>query len=553
MLKKIYIRNIVLIKEIEIDLYDGLHVFSGETGAGKSILLEGLGLALGARANFSLIGNYSNDAEIRAIFKINQDNPIFETLKKLNIDFKNELSLKRIINNNGTSKAYLNNTQISLSELSRVGLSLVEVQGQFDNHTLLNSQNHVNFLDQFIGYDEIAKKTEVYFKEMIKSRKDFNEFKNEFDNYEKNIEFKENILLDFKKINPKVNESTELEERRSLIAESSKLTNMLIEVQNKVNGENSISKLLNFTLNLLEKSNSQNNSLLSEIIDTLSRASNEVNEAEEQISSLINSINADPNELEYIDNRLFELKKLSRKVECETNNLNLFHSNLIEELSKVENKETLLKEKERTFNKKLEEFKLECLELRKLRIKNALMIDKSINDELPFLKLEQAQFKTFIKEKNEVDWNENGSDEVIFHIVTNPQQQFMPLGKIISGGELSRFLLAIKVVLADTSRSSTLVFDEVDSGIGGQTADAVGTRLLSLSKKNQVIVITHSPQVSAKGEHHYLIQKLNDEDKSLTLCKKIMHEKRIEEISRMLSGERISNEARAAAKQLINE
>ena len=385
MLKKIYIRNIVLIKEIEIDLYDGLHVFSGETGAGKSILLEGLGLALGARANFSLIGYYSDDAEIRANFIINQDNPIIEIIKELNINFKSEISLKRIINNNGTSKAYLNDNQISLSELSRVGLSLVEVQGQFDNHTLLNSKNHINFLDQFIGYNEIFKKTEVCFREMIKAKKDFNEFKNEFDNYEKNIEFKENILLDFQKINPKENELIELEERRSLIAESSKLTNMLIEVQNKVNGENSISKLLNSILNMLEKSNSQNNSLLSEIIEALSRASYEVKEAEEQISVLINSINADPNELEYIDNRLFELKKLSRKVDCETNNLNSYHNNLINELSKVENKETILKEKERAFDNKLETFKLKCLELRKLRIKNALMIDKLINDELPFL------------------------------------------------------------------------------------------------------------------------------------------------------------------------
>ena len=170
MLKKIYIRNIVLIKEIEIDLYDGLHVFSGETGAGKSILLEGLGLALGARANFSLIGYYSDDAEIRANFIINQDNPIIEIIKELNINFKSEISLKRIINNNGTSKAYLNDNQISLSELSRVGLSLVEVQGQFDNHTLLNSKNHINFLDQFIGYNEIFKKTEVCFREMIKAK-----------------------------------------------------------------------------------------------------------------------------------------------------------------------------------------------------------------------------------------------------------------------------------------------------------------------------------------------------------------------------------------------
>ncbi len=209
MLKKIYIRNIVLIKEIEIDLYDGLHVFSGETGAGKSILLEGLGLALGARANFSLVGYYSEDAEIRANFIINQDDQIIEIIKELNIDFKSEISLKRVINNNGTSKAYLNDTQISLSELSRVGLSLVEVQGQFDNHNLLNSKNHINFLDQFIGHNEIIKKTEVCFREMIKAKKDFYEFKNEFDNYEKNIEFKENILVDFQKINPKENESTE--------------------------------------------------------------------------------------------------------------------------------------------------------------------------------------------------------------------------------------------------------------------------------------------------------------------------------------------------------
>ena len=553
MLKKIYIRNIVLIKEIEISLYDGLHVFSGETGAGKSILLEGLGLALGARANFSLIGNYSHDAEIRAEFIIAQDNPIIKILNKINIDFKNGLSLKRIISNNGTSKAYLNNTQISLHELSRIGLALVEVQGQFDNHTLLNSKNHIYFLDQFIGHNETANSTAIYFKEMIKAKNDFYEFKNKFDNYEKNIEFKENILLDFQKINPKENEASKLEERRSLIADTSKLTNILIEAQKNMNGENSITQLLNYTLNSLEKSNSQSNSSLNEIIDTLSRASNEINEAEDQISNLINSINTDPNELEYIDNRLFELRRLSKKVECETNNLYLFQNNLIDELSKVDNKETKLKEKERTYNHKLEGFKSKCLELRKLRINCALMIDKSINDELPFLKLEQAQFKTYIKEKNEIDWNEHGSDEVVFHIITNPQQQFMPLGKIVSGGELSRFLLAIKVVLADTSRSSTLVFDEVDSGIGGQTADAVGTRLLSLSKKNQVVVITHSPQVAAKGENHYLIEKLNDKDQSMTLCKKITHEKRIEEISRMLSGERISNEARAAAKQLINE
>ena len=178
-------------------------------------------------------------------------------------------------------------------------------------------------------------------------------------------------------------------------------------------------------------------------------------------------------------------------------------------------------------------------------------LDQKINKELPSLKLDQAKFKTSIKEKDEGDWNEKGSDEIIFNIITNPNQNFMPLDKIVSGGELSRFLLAIKVVLAGSNLSKSLVFDEVDSGIGGQTANAVGERLFKLSQSNQVIVITHSPQVAAKGKTHFLIEKYIEEEQPNTLCNQIASNKRVEEISRMLSGESITEEARAAAMKLL--
>ena len=553
MLKKIYIRNIVLINEMEISLSNGLHVFTGETGAGKSILLEGLGLALGARANFSLIGNYKNDSEVKAEFIISKGHPIVNILHEFNISYQENLILRRVISNNGISRGYVNNIQVSLNELNKIGQKLVEVQGQFDNHSLLDSKEHICLLDQFGGYTKAIELTKKNYEELHNAKKEFSEFKINYNNYEKDYELKRVLLSDLEKIIPKENEENDLIERRALISDSSKLIKMLSEAHQNISGEQSISNLLNNSLKSLERFDTQNNKSLKSIIEILMRASNELNEAEIQISSLINSINTDPNELDDIDNRLFTLRNFARKANCETNKLYSFYQELLKNLDVFEDRDLILKNKEDNLNKKIAVFKESSIQLRNLRISAALKLDKYINEELPFLKLDQAKFKTFIKERNENDWNANGSDEVIFNISTNPQQNFMPLGKVASGGELSRFLLAIKVVLANSARFNTLVFDEVDSGVGGQTADAVGTRLFKLSERNQVIVITHSPQVAAKGKNHYLIEKVNSKDQSITLCNKSSYDNRIEEISRMLSGEKISDEARAAAIQLINE
>ena len=552
MLKKIYIKNIVLIDEIEIEIYNGLNVFTGETGAGKSILLGGLGLALGSRANFSLIGNNEDTACTIAEFKLKNEHPVKKILTKKNVKFENNIILKRIISNKGVSKAYINNSSVSLNELNQIGQMLVEVQGQFDNHTLLNSSNHINFLDQYGNYEDQIITTKSNYKTMVESKNKFIQFKKNFENHEKELEYNKSILNELEILKPQVNEENELIDKRLLISNSAKIVNAVNDALNKYNGEDSIIKKINNTLNSLEKINSSKSKKLNEIIETLLRGSNELEEAYSQLENFQSTLNTDPQELDNIDNRLYSIRNLSRKIKCDPNKLFEFYIDLKNKINMSGNKDDMLEKLEADFLKKLRDYKESCINLRKARIITAIKLDKKINDELPHLKLELAKFKTFIKEKNETEWNENGADEIIFHLITNPQQEFMPLSKIISGGELSRILLAIKVVLSSSNSSNTLIFDEVDSGIGGKTADAVGIRLLNLSQANQVIVITHSPQVAAKGQSHFLIEKINDKKKPITVCNSIPSSERVNEIARMLSGETITKEARAAAMKLLN-
>ena len=552
MLKKIYIKNIVLIDEIEIEIYNGLNVFTGETGAGKSILLGGLGLALGSRANFSLIGNDEDTACTIAEFKIKNEHPVKKILTKKNVKFENNIILKRIISNKGISKAYINDSSVSLNELNQIGQMLVEVQGQFDNHTLLNSSNHINFLDQYGNYEDQIITTKSNYKTMVESKNKFIQFKKNFENHEKELEYNKSILNELEILKPQENEENELIDKRLLISNSAKIVNAVNDALNKFNGEDSIIKKINNTLNSLEKINSSKSNKLNEIIETLLRGSNELEEAYSQLENFQSTLNTDPQELDNIDNRLYSIRNLSRKIKCDPNKLFEFYIDLKNKINMSGNKDDMLEKLEADFLNKLRDYKESCINLRKARIITAIKLDKKINEELPHLKLELAKFKTFIKEKNETEWNENGADEIIFHLITNPQQEFMPLSKIISGGELSRILLAIKVVLSSSNSSNTLIFDEVDSGIGGKTADAVGIRLLNLSQANQVIVITHSPQVAAKGENHFLIEKINDRKKPITVCNSIPSSERVNEIARMLSGETITKEARAAAMKLLN-
>ena len=552
MLKNIYIKNIVLIDEIKIDINSGLNVFTGETGAGKSILLGGLGLALGSRANFSLIGNNEDLAIVTAKFILQDDHPVKKILITKNIEFENSLVLKRTISNKGVSKAYINNSPVSLNELNQIGQGLVEVQGQFDNHTLLNSLNHFNFLDQFGNYQNQKNNTKLKYERMLEAKKKLSGFKLNYENYEKELELNKSILNELEDTKPLQNEENELLERRSLISNSTKIVNAVNDALSKLNGEDSVIKRINNILNSLEKTNFTKNQQITEIIETLLRASNELEEGNGLLHHFQNTLNTDPQELDNIDSRLYKIRNLSRKINCEPNLLYEFYIELKNKIQNSNSKDNSIDILERDFTNKYNEYKESCFDLRNTRISTAIQLDEKINNELPHLKLETANFKTVIREKIESEWNEKGADEIIFYITTNPKQELMPLSKTVSGGELSRFLLAIKVVLASSNQSNTLIFDEVDSGVGGNTADAVCLRLLNLSQSNQVIVITHSPQVAAKGQNHFLIEKINNNDKLTTICNSIPPSERVNEIARMLSGETITEEAKAAAMKLLN-
>ena len=389
-------------------------------------------------------------------------------------------------------------------------------------------------------------------KECLWQKKKLSRFKLNYENYEKELELNKSILNELEDIKPLQNEENDLVERRSLISNSTKIVNAVNDALGKLNGEDSVIKRINNILNSLEKTNFTKNQQINEIIETLLRASNELEEGNDLLQHFQNTLNTDPQELDNIDSRLYKIRNLSRKINCEPNLLYEFYIELKNKIQNSNSKDNSIDILERDFTNKYNEYKDSCFDLRNTRISTAIKLDEKINNELPHLKLETANFKTVIKEKIESEWNENGADEIIFYITTNPKQELMPLSKTVSGGELSRFLLAIKVVLASSNQSNTLIFDEVDSGVGGKTADAVGLRLLNLSQSNQVIVITHSPQVAAKGQKHFLIEKIKNNDKLTTTCNSIPPSERINEIARMLSGETITEEAKAAAIKLLN-
>ena len=551
MLTNLHIQNIVLINNLSLKFETGLIVFTGETGAGKSILLEGLGLALGSRANFDLIGKVKNEAKVTAEFEININHPVTDILKNQGIEYDKNLILKRIISKDGKSRALINGSPVNAQVLKTIGLLLVEVQGQFDNHALLNSKNHRYFLDQFGDYEFILSDTKLSFNKMKKSETNLLNYQQEINNEKEMLLEMTELLSFFEKINPKINEVEFLIKERSLISNSSKFSETLNSSMKNLDGELSARKLIFETITALEKANKINEGALEPAINALNKASNELEETINIISNLHQMIDSDPNRLDEIDERLYEIRTLARKIKEDPNLLYEYNIKLKNNIHQLENNENLLKHKIEEHNIDVKAYKTKAMLLRNKRLETSKQLDELIHKELPSLKLEDAKFNTSVLELDKNFWNEYGMDEIFFKVITNPEQSFMPLGKIASGGELSRFLLAIKVVLADSNNFKSLIFDEVDSGIGGKTATAVGKRLKRLSRINQVIVITHSPQVASLGKFHFFIKKELIEQRLQTQCNNIDYNDRVEEIARMLSGEEITNEARAAAKNLL--
>ena len=548
MIRHLSINNLMLIDKIEMDFGIGLCVLTGETGAGKSMILESLELLSGRRVKGNIRSDNGKKTVITALVEVSNYSFIKNLLDELDINFEEEIIIKRIIDCDGKSKALINDSLVSLTTLKSITSNLFEIHSQFSEQGLLDSSTHIITLDNFGNYQSELKELSEKWVELKTAEKNYFEERSRFDEIKNKRDEFEIYYKELTNFEPKKGEYQKLQHKKKVLQNFRKINENLNHVINNFIREDppGIEKL--FSKNLL---------MLNQIRDLLDQPTvNEINkldsisfEASEICKTLENFLNQeiDHSSLEKVDDRVSDYKKLSQKHLTEPD---LLESTLIE----IKNKLELTEESSSNIEKlahKLKNIEKEYLDqseiVSNLRKENAEIMDKKINSEFPDLKLENACFKTIV---SDCENSELGKDKVVFNIRTNPKSKMGEIKNISSGGELCRIALAIKVT-AEKENSSTMVFDEVDSGIGGAVSTAVGERLKKLGINRQVLVVTHSPQVASLGVHHFLVKKnLQDDSTSIEVIK-IDGNQKTNEIARMLSGKQITNEAVEAARKLI--
>lgn len=552
MLQSLSIRNVVLIDKLDLDFKSGLSVLTGETGAGKSILLDSLGLVLGNRAETCLIRQGEEKLTVTAQFIVKDNNsPLFAMFKEYDLEADNELVIKRSLDVNGKGKVFVNDQPITAKLLKEIGKYLVEIHGQFDNQGLLNPANHRDVLDSYGDYSELLATVKTKFQTYKKAKTDRINAENNIEKAKIDEENLRHWVDELDKLKPFVGEEEELGQKRLEMMNSEKIIESLSYAYGALTQGADIQSALRQAQSAIDKANRVVDGKYDEIVATLDRALIEASDAISRIEEASSYVTLNQNELENIENRLFALKSVARKHQVTIAELPEVLEDFRNKLSCIELGEEGIT-KLRQFE---EQCKLEYLktanELSSKRKATALVLDSKVMAELPPLKMEKARFVTMIDKLDEASFNETGFDDVYFTVATNPNSPQGPINKIASGGELARFMLALKVNLAQSSNVTSMIFDEVDAGVGGATAQAVGERLARLAKDVQVLVVTHSPQVAAKGNNHFKVEKSTQNNITTTNVRALVLEEKHEEIARMLAGEVITNEARAAAKVLI--
>lgn len=553
MLKSLSIRNVVLIDSLDIDFSKGLIVLSGETGAGKSILLDSLGLLLGNRAETSFIRSGTDKLSVTGVFDVLPQNAIYTLAKEYDLDIDGDIIIKRTITADGKNKILFNDQIITLKLLKELAQNLIEIHGQHDSQGLLNPSTHRYILDNYGGYGEeldSVKKAFTDYKEAQKKLKTEEELINKAREDEENLK---HWVSELQKVAPKKGEEEKLKIRRSELMNAEKIIERLNSAYTNLNGSFSVIDNVSKARNAISRANEIVNNKYAEIEQNLENALYSLNDAAEQIEACSADISLNQGEVDDIETRLFTLRSLAKKHQTEVDLLPEKLSEMTNALDGLQKGEDNLAELRKNVENLRNKYIGTAENLSKKRKTSAKKLDKSIMQELPPLKMEKAVFQTAINLKEENEWSETGYDNVYFEVSTNPNTPLGPLNKIASGGELSRFMLALKVNLAQQSDQETLIFDEIDAGIGGATAEAVGERLSRLAKNEQVFVVTHSPQVAAFSDEHFKVSKETVGNVTTTKLEKLDKKGKAEEIARMLAGETITDEARAAAKVLLNK
>ena len=552
MLTRLSIRNIVLIEALDLEFRGGLGVLTGETGAGKSILLDALGLVLGDRAETALVRAGEDKASVTASFDFSAlPANIAEALDDAGIEIERgePLLIRRQVKADGGSKAFVNDQSASVALLRALAPALVELHGQHDDRGLVNPRGHRELLDRYAGTDLAG--LGAAWRDWAKVEAQLAEARAEVEQAKADEDLLTAHLAELDALTPEVGEEERLAAQRIDLQKGERLSGELEELRHVWEGSDSPLASLRVAARKLDRI-AEEHPLLAEALAALDRAVIEAGEAEETLERAAEALVHDPAALEAAETRLFELRALARKHRCEVDELPALMEDMRRKLEAIEGGTAQLGALERAAKEARTAYVRAADAAHQARVEAATRLDAAVAAELAPLKLDAARFRTAITDLPEDKWGALGRDAVEFLIATNPGADFAPLAKIASGGELSRFILALKVALAEKGGAATIIFDEIDRGVGGAVASAIGERLARLaSDEGQLLAVTHSPQVAARGGQHYLIAKASSGTVTKTSVVLLDASGRQEEIARMLSGAEVTPEARAQADRLL--
>jgi DNA repair protein RecN (Recombination protein N) len=546
-LRQLAIRNVVLVEQLELEFEAGLGVLTGETGAGKSILLDALGLALGARSDAGLVRSGSDGASVSAEVELPLTHPVHALLAEqgVEMDAGEPLILRRSLKADGGSRAFVGAATVPAGLLREIGALAVEIHGQHDERGLLNPRGHRALLDAFGGLD-VTKVADAW-GDVTRIEAELAQARGELAAAERDRDYLAHSLCEIDALAPEIGEDTRLAEERASMQAGLKAGESLSGLDELLGGSDGAIAQLRLAARRIERG-AADHPLLAEALASLDRALIEASEAEDRIARAADALTFDPARLEAAEARLFEIRGLARKHRVDPDALAELAGRMRGQLSEIEAGGERIAE----LDKELEAARLRysklAADLGAERRGAAAKLDAAVAAELHPLKLDSARFRTAIAPSEP---GPTGTDRVEFEVSTNPGTPFGALTRIASGGELSRFVLALKVALAEAGSAGTMIFDEIDRGVGGAVASAIGERLARLAKQSQVLVVTHSPQVAARATHHFRIEKVHGPDGTRTTVRRLEADERREEIARMLSGAAVTDEARAQAARLL--
>ncbi len=554
MLIQLSIRDIVLIERLDLAFETGLSVLTGETGAGKSILLDSLSLALGGRGDGGLVRHGEDKGQVTAVFDVGMDHGARKLLRENGIDDEGDLIFRRQQSSDGRTKAYVNDQPVSVQLMRQAGQMLVEIHGQHDDRALVDTNAHRTLLDAFAGISEDVQGVAALYRQWRDNERTLKKHREKVEAAAREADYLRASVEELEKLSPRDGEEDELADRRQKMMKAERIAGDIAEASEFLNGNASPVPHIASLVRRLERKSHEAPGLLEDTVALLDAALDQLSNAQMEVEAALRKTEYDPKELERVEERLFALRAASRKYSVPVTELPALAVRMINDLADLDAGEERLSKLEAEVGAAKATYDAAARSLSEKRHHAGDALAQAVMAELPALKLERARFMVEITTDAE-EATAEGIDVVEFHVQTNPGTRPGSIMKVASGGELSRFLLALKVALADRGSAPTLVFDEIDTGVGGAVADAIGQRLKRLSERVQVLSVTHAPQVAARAATHLLISKGpsgEGSDKIATRVATMAQKDRTEEIARMLAGASVTEEARAAAARLLS-